>query len=595
MNFNETFKAILGGLIICGLFVLCLWGFSGGGDRKERVEEGILKQELHLGNGTEPSEIDPHVTTGVQEHFVQMALIEGLVSEDPVDLHPVPGVAKSWDISEDGTVYTFHLRDAAWSNGEPIVAEDFVLSYKRALSPRLANEYANMLFHVKGAREYYAHQKIKASRTEIEKLKQENPKDLAEKLVEVEKNIAETAKETPDYEKVADFSQVGFQAVDEKTFEITLANPVPFFLSLLNHHSWYPVHIPTILKYGEFDDRRNAWTRPGRFVGNGPFVLEDWRINNVLIVRKNPNYWDAENVRLQKIYFYPIESLDTEERAFRAGQIHKTNKLPLPKIQKYVKEQADWPQSQRTLYNGPYLGTYHYMFNTSLPALKDKRVRQALNLVIDRESIVKNITLAGEVPAFSFVPPNCAGYNSKYKIEHNIQKAKRLLAEAGYPNGVGFPEYSILYNTNEAHKTIAEAIQQMWKKHLGINCKLENQEWKVYLSSKTQGDFEMVRFGWIGDYVDPNTFLELYMKENGNNNSNWHSDEYDRLLLKAGKEGDPDKRYAIMHEAEKILLDELPIMPIYYYRSAYMLDPRVKNWHPTFLDHHPYKYVYLEE
>jgi len=534
------------------LFVLCLYVLSGGGNRRERANSGVLNQELHAANGVEPEDIDPHLTTGVAEHHIQMALFEGLVSEDPVDLHPVPGVAERWDISEDGMVYTFHLRDAKWSNGDPITAEDFVLSYKRALTPRLANEYAAMLFHVVNAREYYSGE-------------------------------------------VGDFREVGFKAIDNKTLEIRLNNSVPFFLSLLNHHSWYPVHVPTIEKYGEFDDRRNTWTRPGRFVGNGAFVLEEWKINNVLVVRKNPQYWDADRVRLNRIFFYPIESYDTEERAFRAGQVHKTEKLPLAKIPRYMASDAELPEEERVLMSTPYLGTYHYMFNTSLPGMDNPKVRKALNLAIDRASIVKNVTQGGEVAAFSFVPPNCAGYNSKYKVEYNVEKARQLMAEAGYPNGEGFPEYSILYNTNEAHKTIAEAIQQMWKKNLGIDCKLENQEWKVYLNSKTEGDFEMVRFGWIGDYNDPNTFLELYTKESGNNNSNWWSDDYDRLLQEAGREGDQEKRYAIMQEAEKILLEELPIMPIYYYMTTYLLDPRVKGWHPTILDHHPYKYVYLEE
>ena len=544
---NNFVKSLIGVLAASVLFVFVLWALSGFGDRPRRTDDGVVLQHLHLGNGTEPEDIDTHITTGVQEHFIQMALIEGLVSEDPKDLTPVPGVAESWDISEDGRVYTFHLREnAKWSNGETITAEDFVLSYKRGLSARLANEYAYMFFYVVNAEEYYTGE-------------------------------------------ITDFDEVGFKAIDDRTLEITLKASTPYFLSVLNHHSWYPVHVPTILKHGEFDDRRNTWTRPGNFVGNGPFVLDEWKINNVLTVVKNPLYWDAERVRLEKIFFYPIESLDTEERAFRVGQIHKTNKLPLSKIPVYAEQNA--PQ----LMNTPYLGVYHYMFNTSLPGLDDPRVRKALNLAIDRRAIVKNVTQGGEEPAFSFVPPNCAGYTSKYSIDLNIAEAKRLMAEAGYPDGRGFPEYSILYNTLESHKTIAEAVQQMWKNNLGINVKLENQEWKVYLNSKTEGDFDIVRFGWIGDYVDPTTFLHLYLADGGNNNSNWGSEKYDDLLEQAGRTADPDARYALLQEAEGVLLDELPIMPIYYYMTSYLLDTRVKGWYPTILDHHPYKYVYIEE
>jgi len=436
-----------------------------------------------------------------------------------------------------------------------VTAGDFELSFKRALQPKLANEYAQMLYVAKNAEKYF--------QSEVERAKGEKG--------EVE------------------WEDVGFKALDDKTFEVTLESPISYFLSLLNHHSFFPVPVKTVMKHGDFDSRNNRWTRPGNFVGNGPFVLEEWVVNHVLVVRKNPHYWDADRVKLKKIYFYPIENLDTEERAFRAGQIHRTNKLPLPKIPQYIRE------GHPDLLVAPYLGTYHYMFNTKLPALKDKRVRQALNLSIDREAITRAITGGGEVPSFSFVPPNCAGYNSEHKLTYDVERAKELLAEAGYPNGEGFPVYEILYNTLESHKTIAEAIQQMWKKNLGIDVGLKNQEWKVYLSSKTQGDFEMVRFGWIGDYVDPNTFLELYTGHNGNNNSGWANPEYDALIAKAEATVDTEKRYAVFQEAEKLLLEESPIMPIYYYMSTYLLDHRIKGWYPNLLDHHPYKYVYFEE
>jgi oligopeptide transport system substrate-binding protein len=520
--------------------------FTGCGRRETRVEAGNREQILHLGNGAEPEDLDPQITTGVQEDNIIRALIEGLVSEDPVDLHPVPGMAESWDISPDGRVYTFHIRDnARWSNGDKVTSVDFVKAYQRALSPKMANQYAYMLFYVVNAEEY-------------------NKGTLT------------------------NFNEVGFKAPDPSTLQITLNDPTSYFLSLLNHHSWFPVHVPTIEKYGNVFQRGNRWTRPGNYVGNGPFQLVDWKVNRVITVKKNPHYWDADRVRLKEIRFYPIESLDTEERAFRSGQLHKTEKLPLPKVDYYKRQQPD------LLMNAPYLGTYFYMFNTKKPPFDDKRVRQALTLAIDREAITERVTRAGEFPAYTFTPPNTAGYTSTAKIQPDLAKAKQLLAEAGYPDGRDFPRVEILYNTLESHKTIAEAIQQMWKQNLNIDAGLRNEEWKVYLNTKTSGDYDLARYGWIADYVDPNAFLDMWLTGGGNNDSGWSNLEYDRLIAEAGRTIDTEKRYQLLQQAEAILLDELPIMPVYYYVSIYLLHPSVKNWNATILDHQPYKYVYLE-
>ncbi|MCH6255404.1 peptide ABC transporter substrate-binding protein [Puniceicoccaceae bacterium K14] len=545
MNLKETLKVLLGGSLFFAVSILLLYVLSGFGDRPRLADDGAKRQILHIANGSEPSGIDTHLTTGVTEHAIQMALTEGLVSEDPVNLDPVPGIAHSWDTSEDGTVYTFHLRDALWSNGDPITAQDFVLSFKRALSPKLGNEYTYMLYYLVNGEAFF--------KGEVE------------------------------------FNEVGAKALDDKTLQLTINEPTPFFLSLLNHHSWYPVHVATVLENGDLDSRSNKWAREDTFVGNGPFVIDEWKVNNVFSVRKNPLYWDADRVKLQGIRFYPLESLDTEERAFRAGQVHKTDKLPLPKIPFYIE------RNDPNLLLAPYLGSYHYSINTTRPPFNDKRVRQALSLSIDRESIVKNVSRAGEQAAYSIVPPDCAGYTPRQLFEKDIVKAQRLLAEAGFPGGEGFPEFNILYNTLESHKSIAEAIQQMWRKNLGIDVGLENQEWKVYLTSKMNMDYDIARYGWIGDYVDPTTFLGLYTSYSGNNNSGWGSQEYDDLLAKAAKAKSLEERMEYFHQAEKILADESPFIPIYYYMSSYLLDSRIKGWYPNLLDHHPYKYVYFEE
>ncbi|MDB6029135.1 MAG: extracellular solute-binding protein family 5 [Verrucomicrobiales bacterium] len=529
------------------ILALGLFFFTSCGQHETRVAVGDREQVYHRANGAEPEDLDPHVVSGVQEDNIIRAILEGLVSEDPIDLHPVPGMAESWDISPDGKVYTFHLRkEARWSNGDPVIASDFLKTYERALAPQMANQYAYMMFAVKNAEEY-------------------NKGTLK------------------------DFTQVGFKVLDEATLEITLNNPTSYFLSILNHDSWFPLHIPTILKYGGLYERGNRWTRAGHFVGNGPFALSEWKVNRVISVKKNPLYWDAKTVRLNEIRFYPIESLDTEERAFRSGQVHRTDKLPLPKVEYYKQK---YPE---LLLRAPYLGTYFYIFNVKRAPFNDKRVRQALTMAIDRETITKNVTRGGEEPAYTFTPPNTAGYTSSARITPDLAKAKQLLAEAGFPDGRGFPHFEILYNTLESHKTIAEALQQMWKKNLNIDVGLRNEEWKVYLNTKKAGgDFDLCRYGWIGDYPDPNTFLDMWITDGGNNDAGWSNKEYDRLIAEAGKTIDPQERFKIFQKAEAILLDEMPVLPIYYYVSIYLLQPSLKNYHATILDHQPYKYLYLE-
>jgi oligopeptide transport system substrate-binding protein len=513
--------------------------------RMTRVEDGNRNQILHLGNGTEPEDLDPHVVVGVQEDNILRAVFEGLVNEDPEDLHPVPGVAERWDISPDGRIYTFHLRqNATWSNGDPVTANDFRETYKRALSPDMANEYAYMFNNVVNAEQYY-----KGTLT--------------------------------------NFNEVGFAVLDDRTLRVTLQNPSSYFLSLLNHHSWKPIHIPTVRKYGPVYERGSRWTRPGRFVGNGPFELVSWTVNQVIVVRKSPTYWDSARVKLKEIHFYAMESLDAEERAFRAGQIHKTDKLPLSKIA-YYKE-----HSPQFLYQAPYLGTYFYMFNVTRKPFTDKRVRQALAMSINREELTRQVSRGGELPAYHFTPPNTVGYTSKARFEGNVEKARKLLAEAGYPDGQGFPKVELLYNTLESHKTIAEAVQQMWKENLHVEIGLRNEEWKVYLNSKTQKNYDIARYGWIADYVDPNAFLDMWMTDAGNNDSGWSNKEYDGLILKAAQTVDRDERFEVFQKAEAILLDEMPVIPIYFYTSTYLLQPSVKGWGPTILDHHPYPYVEL--
>ena len=526
--------------------------------RETATSSGKTAQILHKGNGAEPADLDPQIVTGVTEHHLIMALQEGLVIEDPQDLHPIPGVAEKWDISADGKVYTFHLRqNAKWSNGQPVTAQDFLAAYRRILTPSLASQYAYMHFVVKNAEAF-------------------------------------------NQGKLKDFSQVGFAAPDDFTFIITLESATPYLLSLMCHVSWFPVHVPTVAKFGDPYQRitmradgkggaqGNQWTRPGNYVGNGPFVLAEWKENEVIIVKRSPTYWDAANVKLDAIHFHAIVSQETEEREFRAGNLHITETLPPAKIDVYKKHHPE------LLKIDPYLGVYFYRINVTQPPLNDKRVRRALCMALDREAIVKYVTRGGQLPANSLVPPNTAGYNGTARVPSDLAAAQKLLAEAGYPGGKGLPPIEILYNTQESHKTIAEAIQQMWKKELGVDARLQNQEWKVYLDSQKTMNYQVCRAGWIGDYPDPNTFMDLWLKDGGQNETGWTNPEYDRLIKAASLTVDQVKRYDLFQQAEAILMDECPIIPIYFYTHVHLQRPNLKGWYPTILDNHPYKFVWLE-
>jgi len=516
------------------------------GDRKKLVDIGTEQQIMHIGNGTEPAEVDPHTTTGIPEYHLQMALFEGLVAKHPKTLETVPGVAERWDISEDGLIYTFYLRvNAKWSNGDAVTADDFVFSWKRALFPALGNQYAGSLYVLKNAEAFYNGE-------------------------------------------ITDFSQVGVKSLDSHTLQVTLENPTPYFLQLLDHHSMYPVHMPTILKYGKIDEAATRWTRPENFVGNGPFVIKEWTPGKIFIVKRNTNYWDAASVKLNEIYFYPIDQTLVEERMFKAKQLHKTETMPSTKIEGYR-------QSKSAEYKGHlYFGTYFYLFNVTKKPLDDVRVRRALAYSIDRESITKNITKGGQMPTYSYTPPDTLGYNAKTKMVYDIDLAKKLLAEAGYPDGKGFPKLELIYNTNQDHQKIAVAIQQMWKKSLNIDVTLQNQEWKVYISNQTLLNYQISRRGWIGDYLDPYTFLELFLTNGGNNNTGWSNAEYDSLLKKSISAKTREERYSYLQQAETILINEAPILPVFNYTTNYLLSKDVKGHYPNIMDYHPYKYMYLE-
>ena len=535
--FNKTISFLMLMLFIS------LTGCSSG---ESNISLGNKTGILYWGNGTEPASLDPHIATGVPEHHIMSSVMEGLVLKDRRSLEPRPGVAESWTISDDGRVYTFKLRDdARWSNGDPHIANDYVWSWWRALQPALGNQYAYMLFPIKNAKRYYDRE-------------------------------------------TEDFGDVGVKALDQRTLQVTLTNPTPYFLQLLDHYSLFPVHQATIEKFGNADQRGTRWSYEGNLVSNGPFKLDEWKINRHITVTRNLHYWDNDNVALNGIVFKPVENTVTEERMFRAGQLHVTSSVPADKISTYRKSNST------ELKIAPYLGTYFYRLNIKTPQLQDRRVRRALGMAIDREKLVENITKGGQIPAYTMTPPGTMGYYPKSTLAFDPEGAKNLLSEAGYPNGEGFPAIEILYNTNEGHRKIAVALQEMWKEYLNIDIKLLNQEWKVYLATESAGDYQISRGGWIGDYVDPNNFLDMFLCGGGNNRTGWCNEEYDRLILEvAPSQSSHEERLAVFQQAETMLLDDMPIIPVYTYTSVKLVDSSVENLDGNIMNQAMYKDIYL--
>jgi|SaaInl5LU_22_DNA_1037371.scaffolds.fasta_scaffold25909_1 oligopeptide transport system substrate-binding protein len=512
-----------------------------------RVEQGTREGVLHFGNGTEIQGLDPHIVTGVPEHHVLTALFEGLVLKNPYTLEIEPGVAESWDISEDGRIYTFKLRqDAYWSNGDQITSEDFLWSWQRAITPELGSQYNYMYFPIVNAEAFATGE-------------------------------------------ISDFGQVGAKALDPFTFEVTLNEPTPYILQIFDHYSTFPVHRATIEAFGSSTDQLSQWARVGNIVTNGAFELTEWEINSHVRVEKRASYWDADVVKLNAIVFYPTENITTEERMFRDGQLHRTEDVPVDKVSVYTEENPEVFKNE--LYNG----SYYYNVNTTREPFDDVRVRRALALSVDRDLISSSIMQGASDPSISVVPPGSPGYSSPVLIGYDPDLARQLLAEAGFPNGEGFPAFDILYNTHESHRKIAVAIQQMWNKELNIPVTISNQEWKVYLDTMAELNFDLSRQGWIGDYVDPYNFLDLFITDGGNNRTGWSNLEYDQIVLRdAPAERDAEKRSELYFQAETMLLTELPVIPIYTYKTRHLVSTEVKGLPHNVMDYYNYKYVYLE-
>lgn len=496
-------------------------------------------QVFVFNNGAEPETLDPALMTGVPEHTLALALYEGLTSHHPVTLQPVPGVAAWWEISEDGLVYTFHLRDdAKWSNGDPVTAEDFRWSWIRALDPKTAAQYAYQLWSIKNAKAFTGGE-------------------------------------------VTDPSEVGIQVVDEHTFVVTLESPTAYFLDLTSFETLMPVHRATVETHGD------EWTSPGNIVTNGPFQLAAREPRIAIEMVPNEHYWNRGIVRLERIRALAMDDMNTAYNEYTQGSIDWLKAVPQKRI--------DEVQLNPDYYAWPYLGTYFFRYNITEPPFDDVRVRMALNLAVNKTSLCVDTLKAGQIPAQAYVPPGIHGYENVEGLAYDPERAKELLAEAGYPNGEGFPDVELVYNTSESHKQVCEVITSMWNDTLGINAKLRNMEWQIYLETVDTMQYQVARAGWIGDYTDPNTFLDMFVTGGGNNNTGFSNAEYDAAIEAAARETDLEKRFEHFRRAEQILcVDELPILPIYYYVNQGLLRPRVRNLHGNIRDLHPFQVIYLD-
>jgi oligopeptide transport system substrate-binding protein len=560
-------------------------------------------------NGDEIKTVDPARVTGAPEGRIVRALFEGLCRWDPKTLRPIPGAAESWEISDDGLTYTFQLRDdALWSDGTPVTAEDFAWSFRRFLHPRTAAEYAYEMWYVDGAEAFTTGKVAPGDAVEVELLEQppgarpfaagrivrgellrieQADEDNGSKVyvVEVGDRVKRFQKGTSasgstDYRwLLPDFREVGIRAVDRHTLVMRLKHPVPYFLNLMGFYPMFPVQRRCVETHGF-----PAWTKPENIVTNGPFRLKWRRIRDRIRLIKSPTYWDREHVHLDVVDALAVSSYATMLNLYLTGQADWILSVP-PDV---IPELIDRPQDD--FKPAPFLGTYYYMLNTRKPPLDDPRVRRALAMAIDKRQIVEKITRAGQEPARSLVPSAISGYVDYRPAlcePYDVDRARELLAEAGYPGGRGMPKIDILYNTSEAHQAIAELIQAQWTRTLGVRARLQNQEWAAYLSSRRRGDYQVARAAWIGDYLDPNTFLDMFVTGGANNNTGWSNLEYDRLVEQAQQENDAARRMELFHRAERILMDEMPIIPIYFYVSTSMVRPYVKGFYPNIQDVHP--------
>ena len=495
---------------------------------------------LRFSNGAEPETYDPSIAVGQPDGRVVRILFEGLTVPNARTLMSEPGQAYRWELSPDGRTYTFHLRPGlVWSDDTPLTARDFLWSWLRVLRPENAARYASVLYPIENAEAY--------SKGELR-----------------------------------DSTRVGIAAPDDSTLVVRLHNPTAYFLFMTAFYTFVPVPRHVVERWGD------QWTRPAHIVSNGPWTLESWRQQDRFVFRKNPRYWDAATVRLDRIEAYSIEDLNTVVNLYKAGVIDWTTSgyIPSPFLP-FMFQYSDFQHAR-------FQAVYFYSINVTRKPFDNVWFRRALNWSIDRDAIAHDLLKGTRDPWGNFTPAGYPGYHAPPPIGFDPEKARAYLARAGFPGGRGCPKISILINTSEDHRRIAEALQQMWKNTLNIPVEISNQEWGSFLQATTAKQYDVARRSWIGDYLDPTTFLGIMVTNDGNNRTGWSNAHYDALLREAAREVNPAKRMALLSRAETLLLDESVVLPVYHYTINSMVKPYVHGIYPTALDTNPLKRVWID-
>jgi oligopeptide transport system substrate-binding protein len=546
--FRKPLAFGLAAVVLTGVLAGCGGNTGSGSNPGGSATDSVIRYNM----GAEPRYLDPAMATDNVSFSAVMALNEGLVHIGPKGVEP--GIASKWEQKDGGLKYVFTIRDGAkFSNGDPITAEDVVYSWTRAVDPRLGSEYAYQLYYIKGG---------------------EALNNLDTKSPNFDKQWTDALK------------NFGAKAVDPKTVEVTLEAPAPYFVNL--------TAFPTLNVIDKKVVEQNPdWaTKPETYVGAGPYKLATWEHKQQLQLVKNENYWDSASVKTAKLDYYMVEDQATTLNMFETGQLDVTDTPAASEAPRLLQEGK--------LKVMPQYGTYFWTFNTQKAPFDNPKVRKALAMAIDRNAIVTNVMRAGQKPAFGFVPPGSTDADGKtdYRtvggdlFKEDLTQAKQLLAEAGYPGGKGFPEVTFLYNTSDDHKAIAEAIVEMWKQNLGITTvKMENTEWKVVLDRRQKGDFQLARASWLGDYADPMTFMDMFVTGGGNNDIGWSNKQYDQLIKEAKATADQTVRMAKMHEAEQLFINEMPILPIYYYNGQALQSDNVTGVYRSPLGYIDFKWA----
>lgn len=507
------------------------------------LAHGLAGKHLRVANTKEIESLDPALVDGSDASLVSSGLFEGLLNANEKTLAPEPGVAESHTVSKDGLTYTFKLRkNAKWSNGDALTTKDFVAAWKRALAPETGAYYAHSFDHIAGAQAYR---------------KAKDP-------------------------KAADFSKVGIEAKDALTLVVKLAKPAPYFADLLTQPVFYPVHAATLAKHGK------GWTKPDAIVSNGPFKLASWQLKDKLVLAKNPAYWDAARVKLDKITFYPIEDAKTALNMYNAGEIEWARRVPTSHVQAL--------RSHPEFHTGKMLNTVYLRFNTTRDAFKDARVRKAVSLAIDRRILVDKVAKEGQEPAYTFVTPGIKGFSSVEPIREDVAAARKLLADAGFADGKGFPTVTALFISDEQSKNVMTAISTMLKKNLNINLAPKNLERGVFYDALDALNFDVARSTWTASFNDAKSYLDKFTSENTYNNlTGYKNADYDKLITQASDSADVGRRNTLFAQAEqRLIMQDAVLVPLYYNTSINMWKKQVRGLHVNTLDVHPLKSLDLD-